>query len=247
MKTVDEKLFGGMTKRSDMETVVDQLIRRCSSLPKEFDPLDLYIGDRVFLMINIRAASYGTKYNFTSQCPSCNAKAPFEVDLTTDLEIQELQDDYDDPFTVTLPHSQDVVTMKLFRGREERRVIQFVEGLQKKGNVQQLGDPAYVYRLALHINSVESADEKRRVNPGSPKDIMAQAIRYIENLDAPDSSAVREEIDSRTPGIILAVNLDCRSCGNNWDTSMPMSADFFRSKGRSGGHTAARTVSNHEW
>jgi hypothetical protein len=197
--------------------------------------------------MNIRAASYGVKYSFTAQCPACNAKAPFEIDLTTDLEVQELQDDWQDPFTVHLPYCKDVVTMRLFRGREERRVILFVEGQQKKGNLTQMGDPSYVYRLALHIVSVVSEDEKRAVNPGSPRDIMARCIQYVEGLDAPDSSAIREEIDSRTPGLIMSVNLDCRACGNNWDTTMPMSVDFFRSKARSGGHTAARTVSGHEW
>jgi hypothetical protein len=247
MKTVHEKLFGGMQKRSDMEMVVDQLIQRCTNLPKELTPEDLYVGDRVFLMINIRAASYGVKYTFTAQCPNCNAKAPFEVNLLEGLEVQELQDDWSDPFTITLPYNKDTVTMRLFRGREERRVIQFVESQQKRGNLSQMGDPAYVYRIALHIISVESADVKRIINPGSPRDIMAQCIQYVENLDAPDSSAIREEIDQRTPGIILSVNLDCRSCAHNWDTSMPMSADFFRSKARSGGYTAARVVSSNEW
>jgi hypothetical protein len=47
MKTIDEKLFTGLNKRIDFENVIDTLIKRCTNIPKDFKPSDLYTGDRI--------------------------------------------------------------------------------------------------------------------------------------------------------------------------------------------------------
>ena len=94
MKTTEEKLFGGLSKKSDFENVIDTLISRCTSIPKDLKPSDLYTGDRVFLMMQIRAMSYGKDYGFRASCPECGTKWDHSVDLLTGLEIRELDDDY---------------------------------------------------------------------------------------------------------------------------------------------------------
>lgn len=228
MKTIDEKLFAGINKRVDFEDVMDQLITRCTTIPKELSPKDLYLGDRLFLMMAIRMVSYGLNYSFQANCPSCNARQAYDVNLDDDLDIKFAEEtDFSDPFEVTLPYCGDKLMMRLFRGEDERKILKYSDQ-QLKGKAA-LGDPAYVYRLALHITQVVSDEAERSIMP-DPKGVINRAIRYVETLDAPDSSAIRDAIDKCTPGILMALNLSCRSCGNNFDLTLPMSGDFFRSR-----------------
>ena len=238
MKTVDEKMFGGISKRIDFETVIDTLIRRCSNIPESVRPEDLYTGDRVFLMLNIRAASYGAQYSFEVQCPECRARWSHTMDLTKDLEILEAQNSHQDPFEVEMSNGERV-TLRLFRGSDEKAIIKYVDRQNKKVDIRTVGDPGYIYRLALHVVGVKSDDnpdhnfdEDICVQPGS---LFANAQTYIEKLDARDSSVVREEIDNRTPGVKLLMDVECPKCRHEFDLALPMSADFFRASGTTSG------------
>lgn len=231
MKTVDEKLFAGINKRMDFEDVIDQLIARCTDI-KDLPPRELYLGDRLYLMMAIRMVSYGVNYAFQAGCPSCNARQQYDVNLESDLEVKFADEAvWADPVEVTLPYSGDKVSIRLFRGDDERKIIKYADQ-QLKGKAA-LGDPAYVFRLALHVIQVVSNEAERTIMP-DPKGVINKAIRYIENLDAPDSSAIRDAIEEHTPGLMMALNLSCRSCGNTYDLTLPMSGDFFRSRTSSG-------------
>lgn len=248
MKTTEEKLFGGISKRMDFENVIDTLIRRCSNIPESLKSEELYIGDRVFLMLNIRAASYGANYTFQIQCPNCRARWDHTMDLTKDLDIRDLSEDWQDPFELELPQSRDVVSLRLFRGTDERAIITYVDRANKKVNLKTIGDPGYTYRLALHLvgmkshsNPENNFDTDLCELPGS---LFANAQAYIENLSAQDSSAVREEIDNRTPGVNLQMDVSCPKCAHDFELALPMSADFFRaSQSASGLRPRAGTVS----
>lgn len=249
MKTTEEKLFGGLSKKSDFENVIDTLISRCTSIPKDLKPSDLYTGDRVFLMMQIRAMSYGKDYGFRASCPECGTKWDHSVDLLTGLEIRELDDDWEDPFEIVLPHSGDIVNMRLFRGYHERRIIDYVDRQSRKVNIRTAGDPGYIYRLALHIVCVQSKDPKRTFGDKSSNEAetIAQAIQYVGGLDGPDSSAMREEIDARTPGLLLSVDINCPKCGSENNTPLPVTADFFRASSRPKAHTRTRNVPDAAW
>lgn len=235
MKTTDEKLFGGITKRSDFESVVDTLIRRCSNLPESIKPEKLYIGDRVYLMLNIRAASYGAPYTFQVQCQnsSCRATWDHTIDITKDLEILDVSDEHSDPFKLELTNS-DTVTLRLFRGEDERAILNYIDRQNKRVNLKQMGDPGYIYRLALHLCGVDSDDPQGSFTEetfNQPGAFLAHSQEYIESLSARDSSLIREELDNRTPGVKLALDLTCPKCGSEFDIGLPLSADFFRASG----------------
>lgn len=243
MTTTEEKLFGGLSKLADFEKVIDTLITRCVKLPKEIKPDDLYTGDRVFLMMQIRNVSYGSLYDFTATCSNCRAKWDRQIHLEQDLTVQEVSDDWQDPFELELPISGDRIKLRLFRGRDERRVIEYVDRNTRKVNINQIGDPGYVYRMALHLVSVESDDDERSIPEADQSKILPDAIMYMENLAAGDSSAVRDELEARTPGMLLRVENECPKCGEVTDEPLPVSANFFRASTPRRTHTTARTVS----
>lgn len=247
MTTTDEKMFAGISKKMDFENVIDTLIRRCTKLPAEIKPSNLYVGDRVFLMMYIRAVSYGTQYGFKVQCTECQARWDHDLDIMNDLEVRELSDDHQDPFKIELPINGDTVTLKLFRGDDERSIIRYVDQQNKKVNLKQIGDPGYTYRLALHLLGVDSSsdpndtfsEESLAAKPGA---LLACSIDYIDKLAAADSSVVRDEIEARTPGLNMLIEMECPKCLHGWTMGMPITADFFRAKSTAGVRTTARVV-----
>lgn len=245
MKTTEEKLFAGLNKASDFENVIDTLISRCTSIPKELKPSELYVGDRVFLMMNIRAVSYGIMYAFKASCSSCRAGWDHQIDLTKDLEVKEVDSDWEDPFEIELPQSGDRVTLRLFRGRDERRVIEFVDRSSRKVNLKSPGDPGYIYRMALHVVGVMSTEAKNSFGGVGidPADVLPPALIWVENLSAMDSSAIREELEARTPGILLSVEYDCPKCGTDLTEPLPVSPAFFRSTSSAKVRTTTRVLS----
>ena len=248
MLTTDEEMFAGISKRGDIETVIDSLIVRCTNLPKDLKPDMLYSGDRVFLMMNIRAASYGANYGFKATCPECQARWDHSMDMLADLEVQEVPEDHQDPFDLELPQNGDTVSLRIARGYDERAIIKYIDRQNKKVDIRKVGDPGYTYRLSLHLMGVTSSTDP---NLSFSADNLAErpgvfhsmAIRYIEALTAMDSSAIRQEIDNRTPGISTAIDLECPKCNHEWRLGLPLTADFFRSKPASGVHTGTRVVS----
>lgn len=241
MRTTEEKLFAGLTKATDFENVIDRLIVSCSSIPKELKPSELYVGDRTYLMMQIRAASYGIMYGFQASC-QCRAKWDHSIDITKDLEVKELDDTWEDPFTIELPYSKDRATLRLYRGRDERRVIDFIDRSTKKLNIKNPGDPGYIYRMALHVVGVESQDGRSSIGgvDADPAETLSAAMIWVESLYAPDSSAIRDEIESRTPGIILNVQYECPKCGTDISEPLPVSPNFFRATSAVKVRTTAR-------
>lgn len=248
MKTTEEKLFGGLGKRSDIENVLDILIRKCSDLPDALAPKDLYIGDRLYAWLGIRAASYGAQYAFQVSCKSCRHKWQHKLEnLLEDLEVQEPGLDHEDPFDLELPQSGDVVTLRLLRGVHERLIMDYVERSTKKLNTNVPGDPGYIYRHALHVVAVKSATPGQSFGgPDMPiKAVVGPAMEWFENLYAQDSDVIRQELMARTPGVNLEMVIECPKCREDNETVLPMTADFFRSGPdyEPGSRTTTRTVS----
>lgn len=245
MTTAEEKLFAGISKRADFETVIDNLIRNCSDIPKGLKPEDLYVGDRAFLMMNIRAASYGAMYGFNLTCDNCKARWDHEIDITKDLEVREAPEDHEDPFKVELPISGDTVTIRLFRGYDERLIIKYVDQQNRKVDIRKVGDPGYTYRMALHLLAVDSANDPNDTfdETTAKGQILGLAMKYIDSLAAGDSSAIRDELEARTPGIVLAVETSCPKCDHAVETGLPITAEFFRAKSAAGLRDRPRVVS----
>lgn len=224
MRTVEEKLFSGLSRRADVERVLDDLIKRCTDLTVA--PDKLLLGDRTYLMMKIRAVSYGVDYAFQAACPSCGTKFKSSVNLDNDLEVKYATEGHEEPWDLELPYSKDIVTIRFIRGFDERSILRMTEQNLKNTRSQNPGDPSYIYRLAHQIIEVK-VDGKVYIDRND-KAAMSKMIKYVEEVAAPDSSAIRESVDQVTPGLMMAITRDCPSCRDNFDMIMPMTGDWFR-------------------
>jgi hypothetical protein len=230
MTAKEEKLLAGGARGNGV-SIIDSIIKSCMpNLPITVD--ELLTNDKYFILLVLRAQSYGSEYKFGVKCGNCDKKFTHEVNLgfTTEEEfagefeednsfyVKTLSDDTEEPFTVKLPSSGDTIKFRLLRGRDEKQIQRFAENLAAKGRVE--GDPSYIYRLSKHIVSIED------------KELDSFAVQaYVENMIGRDSIALRDAIEAADCGVDTTVKATCVFCDEQTEFALPMTAEFFRPRG----------------
>ncbi len=209
----EEKLIAGMNQ-ANVDDVIDTILSRC--LITTIDINDLLLSDRYYMLLMLRANSYGQEYNFTLTCGSCNVASKYSVNIPGDFTIKNPPENAKEPFEVLLPESKINLSFRLLRGRDEKIIRKHKDKENKKGFVA-MGDPAYTYSLALPIVMVNN----------QTIDIMT-AIQLIERLPVKDIAYFRQVIDENTPGVITTVTKNCNACGKELVADLPMTSEFFR-------------------
>lgn len=212
MSAREEKLVAGM-RGSNIEEVIDSLLSRCIKSP--ITPDELLVTDRFYLLLVLRANSYGEIYNIELTCPYCETKGKYEVKLPGDLTVQYSEPTDHEPFKVKLP-SGIVVGFRLLRGKDLKDIKRNSEITTSKGYAGE-GEPSYLYRLAKQIVSV---------NDKSLNMLVAQ--EFVSRLPAKDSAVLKHAYDKKTPGAITTIKKPCVSCTKEIQTELPMTAEFFR-------------------
>jgi len=230
MTAREEKILAGGFK--DGNQLIDTIIKACVptlTIPVE----DLLIGDKFFMMLVIRAASYGSKYGMMITC-DCGQQFRHEVDLgftgedaeegfdeefSNVFKIKVPEEGAKEPFLVQLPKSKDMVEFRLLRGKDEKAIAKYAEQNMSKRKSKEDGNPAYIYRIARHIVSV-NGDEL------STMDTMA----FVEDLIGYDSAALRNAIDAVDVGIDTQFTTECPKCDSVIESSLALGPEFFRPK-----------------
>lgn len=213
MSAREEKLVAGI-KGNNVDDVIDVILSRC--LVSKISPDQLLVTDRFYLLFALRANSYGEDYRFDLTCPSCEGQAKYTVKIPGDLEVVNPLDNESEPFTTTLPDSKLEIQFRLLRGKDTKVIKNYVEKEIKKGNYSD-GDPGYIFRIAKHLISVN----------GKNLDLLT-AMELVSRISAKDCSYLKNQFDKRTPGLKTDIVVNCKICGKEILTDLPMTAEFFR-------------------
>lgn len=172
MSTREEKMLAS----GQSQGLVDMLIERCvftdTGAPLPMGANDFLVGDRLFLMMAVRAVSFGQDYTFQMKC-DCGQEFQHTTKIPDDLATVFLDDDFREPFEVELPYTAKTkgidrpvkLTLRLLRGSDEKAITKFAEGQYEKVDVMSEGDPAYTYRMLRHIVSMEIPKQATEENP----------------------------------------------------------------------------------
>jgi hypothetical protein len=190
------------------------LSRACDLGPVTAD--ELLVSDRFYLLIKLRAVSYGNKYGVQIVCESCDTQFRHEVDLDRDLSVMTVDEDWAEPFTIDLPATHKILTCRLLRGSDERNIAQQVKRKHQK-NIADPGNPSYTLMLSRHIVTIDGEEVR---GPG--------ALKFTEAMPVMDRTALTDEISAQSPGIDPEMEIECPSCGFLNEVVLPMSAEFFR-------------------
>jgi len=151
------------------------------------EPSKLTVGDRQFLMLWQTINSYDKNISVTSECEHCFQKADYNIDIST-LEVNYLQEDFKEPYEVTLPESKALLKLRLLR----------LEDLANIDDLSKLGKSVWLYRFALSIVNSKTVWEN---------------MEYLENLSTKDVMIIRAFHEKFNHGVKMETSCSCPKCG----------------------------------
>jgi hypothetical protein len=228
---------------------IDYLFRECCQFPDGFDPINLLLGDRVFLLYFIRGITHGNMYEFAFTCPKeeCGAVSTHTYDLNELASTIKWADDSqgEEPFKLTLPYlseatKRDVwVTLRYLRAYDANDILSRKKVKDKitvrpgktvrtrnkpaptrRQQMQQLDD-SITENLEKVIVSVMGTDDRFKIRS------------FVNQLHAQDTATIREWLKNNTPGIDNSVIVGCPQCDTDHTVELPITEAFFRPAKRS--------------
>ena len=175
---------------------------------------DLLVSDKNALIIAARISAYGADYNAQVTCPNCGVVSDYSFDLE-EKELKYLYEhDRDDirnnengNFLVTLPKTKVEVEFRLLRGVDEKALIQ--KNKKNKG-VISLTD-----QFKTFIVSVNGVTDQNTLS------------QFIEVMPAYDSKFLRLAYADVLPSVDLKQYFECSECDHSQDMEVPFTVEFF--------------------
>ena len=199
-------------------TMIEHLLKSCIT-DKTVNVNSMLLGDRLALLIAIRATGYGAEYSVEATCPACKQKFKATFNLAT-LPIKHLTiepiEEFSNKFSFMLPVIKKNVIFKFLNGNDERELALAIE---RKKNVSAIGS-SVTTRLIYQIEAIGNVSDKGRI---------AQIVRKLPALD---SLKLRTYIDDNEPGIDTTSHAQCNSCGWYGEVDVPLGAEFFWPSGK---------------
>lgn len=223
---------------------IDYLLKECCQFPTGFEPVDLLISDRTFLLYYIRGITHGNDYEFAVDCPNsdCNKKSIHEYDLNQLASTITRPDPSlgDEPFKIVLPYMSKVagkeiwVHVRFLRGTDVHNLVSKRKLKQRtivKPGAQQ--NPFQRRRQQVQESSViidQSLTDILSKNIVSVMGVQDPRVisQFVGKMHATDSGTIREWLRDNTPGIDTTVAISCPHCGQEYTVELPISETFFR-------------------
>lgn len=230
---------------------IDYLFRECCQFPNGFDPVDLLVGDRAFLLYYLRGITHGQIYEFTTTCPNeeCGAISPYAYNLNELASTIRYADPSlgQEPFQVTLPHMSEIVGRHMYVGvrfmrasdandiasrRRVKKKATSQAGVRTRGRGTPKPQGQQDQNVALD-SILNDNLEKLIVHVQGVRDPL-RIREFITRLHARDTATIREWLRDNTPGIDTTVEITCSGCQIDYAVELPITEAFFR-PAKSGG------------
>ena len=208
----EEKLLMGKGNRM---ALADKILAKC--ITSECIPLkNLLMTDKFFLLLNLRAVSYGPEYSFSMKCSDCDFEFRHTIALPEGLQLKVASKDDTEPFDVKLPVCGKTASLRFLRGYDEEEIENYIRTLPDAGAEE--GDPGYVFRMGRFIAKIDDKEI----------DVL-EKLSFCENLTGRDSLAIRQAIAKHETGAILSIKTKCPSCQAEIRSTLPLTSEFFPS------------------
>ncbi len=188
----DEKSLVTLNKDQDPAAV---LLQKCLD---NINVQDLLLMDQLYLIMKLREISYGDDYNTLLICSHCKAENPTTVKLSQ-LNVNPIPDDFEDPRIVSLPGIKKDVKIRLPRIKDQKYLANF-ENIED--NLWR-----FIVEIAGHTD----------------KSIIASVIK---KLPLKDIKTILKAFKTDF-GLDTHVTLVCNNCGGGSVIDLPIDANFF--------------------
>jgi len=185
---------------------------------KNVNIADLLVGDKNAIIIASRITGYGSNYDATIGCPSCQKSVDFGFDLNeceviphNVYETQGVRKTPNNTFIIHVDKLDMDVEVRLLTSRDEVYLLQLSEKRRKK----KLPESNLTEQLRRIIVSVNGNTDSQYINA------------FIEHVPAMDSRKLRTTYQKIVPNIDMNLNFICSECGHDGEVNVPFGANFF--------------------
>ena len=204
-----------LTNRSLLKKglAIDRLIQ---NLVKDSDirARSLYIGDRNAIIINARASAYGADYKTSVQCPACGETSKFKFDLADHEEYNgdeypdEVKDNEDGTFSITLPASTIVARIRPLTGQDEVEML-------SDSKAKNMTNDMITKQMKRFVVDFNGYSELKTIN------------HVVDNMTAADAKVIRGAFRAISPDIKMEQKFACKHCEHEEVMVVPFGTDFF--------------------
>lgn len=168
----------------------------------------LHVGDRLYLLIRIRAITYPKPYAFRVNCPARGCRKPFdwELDLNA-LPVKPMpaaaREALKGDRTLEIQSFGKKVRFRLLVGEDEKKNLKLLRS--KK-------DAIVLAALNLRIVSIEGVEDK---------------LTFLEALDMEPALDLRDAMDDADGGVDTDIQVICTHCDTQFDIRLPFGEEFY--------------------
>lgn len=214
---------------------IDWLFRKCVQFPDgKFDPINLLVGDRVFLLYYLRGITHGNEYEFivkcnNEDCGKANTQT-YDLNLLQNTVVSSDKTLGTEPFKVVLPHlskltnSEFWVKVRFMRGYDlqsimnQRRTTKKVQSMGRPVNAQSVDtiDDTLEENLNLLIVEAMGSEDRTKIH------------QLVSKMHSSDTATIREFLRNNSPGIDATITINCPDCSSEMKMELPITESFFR-------------------
>jgi hypothetical protein len=190
----EQRIF---TSKNKNINPINEIIAKCT---KGVNINDLLCIDKIFLLLKIKELSYGPDYKFDTVCPRCEFRSETTIDVSKNLPINFVPDNFEDPREIELPVLKKKVKVRFPRVLDEQYLIDIDTALTN------------LFRFVVSINDNEKPE------------FIAKALK---KMHIKDMKIISNAIHHNELGVDARFIFKCPQC--NYETAMgvPIDAGFF--------------------
>jgi hypothetical protein len=229
---------------------IDYLFKECVRFPSDdFNPLDLLVGDRIFLLYYLRGVTYGNEYEFAWACSNQECKTTsihtYDLNLLYETKIGPNPDYPREPFKIVLPElskwskengGDDFwVEVRLMRGYDLRAIMRTMRtkksitgGVRTKMRQQKNKQQNQNLSAAVNFSDTVSENLRLLIHSVMGNRDAFKVNKVVERLHSKDAATIREFLRDNSPGIDTQVEITCPNCGEQATAELPITETFFR-------------------
>lgn len=182
-------------------------------LDKSFNANDLLICDRNAILVAARISGYGSDYETSFDCPSCEKKVKHLFNLDEKVEESEKEEvatetDEDGNFFVTLPQTKWKIVCRALNGHDEKKMINATVNKTRE-------EFTLLDQFKMMIVSIQNVTDRKMIE------------QAIEAMPAADSKYLRKVYESHIPSLNLKNTFICKYCDHEEVVEVPLTTDFF--------------------
>jgi len=216
----EESMLAQMNQQN-VQQVLNNMIDNCLQ-GDAVSADELTTEDAFYLLVWLRANSYGPSYDISITCPfaDCAHEDMYTINLSKLTVNYTTDEDPEEPLVVKLPKTGAEVEVKCMRRSMEIQAAKRTAHLKQIKNLHQ-GDVSDLLKRAYSISKVKMGNKET----SDRLEIEELCLKY---LPAADSLVIDQTVAKFEHGVDVNVEVTCHACSRQIFTVVPPGPEFFR-------------------